>query len=73
MVIVVRFNEDVSEDRIREIGKDLKTEVRYKLLGDDTIYVLKIKDNATAELLIIAYNKLPEVDYAELPPSHKIM
>jgi len=73
MVIVVRFNEDVSEDRIRKIGKDLKTKIRYKLKQEDTIYILKIEDDANAELLIRAYNKLPEVDYAELPPVRKHM
>jgi hypothetical protein len=62
--ILVGFKKDISEQRIEEINKTLKTQViKVWNLDNYQLYNLKILENATVPELIKKYQLFSEVEY----------
>ncbi len=63
--LLVKFKTGVSEDQIEKIVAGNHTKI-VGLLAQIGVYRLSIVDNTAAQTVVDSYNKLVEVDYAEL-------
>lgn len=62
--VIVKFKNDVVENRIKEINSSLGCEI-MRSIGQTKTFLIKIKTGEDVEKIIKKYKKFEEVEYAE--------